>query len=142
MKRILALAGGLGLSLLVLGAPLLGQDAGSGPGPAQKDGFFRQYVPGLLARTNYEAPSTGRYRIALWDLLVGPGKTSQPVKLPGGAVIEVRSGAGRATIDGQAREISGGATFAVDQGSSLALANTRDDLGLALRVTLISVRAP
>ena len=84
----------------------------------------------------------GPYRIALWDLLVGPGMASEPVKMPGGAVVEVRSGTGRAVIDGQAREISGGVTFVVHEGSSLALSNGRDDLALALRVTLISVGAP
>lgn len=112
------------------------------PPPAQRDGLFHQYAPGLLARVNYEADSTGRYRIALWDLLVGPGKASDPVRLPGGAVVEVRSGRGRATIDGQARDITGGATFVVHQGSTLALTNGRDDLALSLRVTLISARVP
>ena len=112
------------------------------PAPSQRDGIFRQYAPGLLARVNYQADATGRYRVAIWDLLVGPGRTSEPVNLPGGAVVEVRSGSGRAVIDGQAREITGGATFVVNEGSSLALANGHDDLALALRVTLISAVAP
>lgn len=107
---------------------------------AQPDqtGMFRQYAPGLLARVNYQSDATGRWRVAIWDLLVGPGKTSDAVRLPGGAVIEVRAGAGRAVVDGKPREISGGMTFAVDEGSSLALANGSSDAALALRVTLIA----
>ena len=141
MTRCLAILVDLGLALLLV-APLAGQAVAPTTAPARRDGFFRQYAPGLLARVNYQADSTGRYRIELWDLLVGPGKASEPVKLPGGAVVEVRSGRGRAVIDGQAREIAGGVTFVVHQGSSLALTNGRDDLALALRLTLISVRTP
>jgi hypothetical protein len=133
MIRRLIILVGIGLAL----RPLEGQRVA--PPPPQRDGMFRQYAPGLLARVNYQAEVAGRYRAALWDLLVGPGKTSEPVKLPGGAVIEVRSGSGRAVIDSQARQISGGTTFIVDEGSSLALANGNNDLALALRVTLISV---
>jgi hypothetical protein len=137
MARGLKVLAGVGLALLLV-VPLTGQAVAPVVAPSQHPGFFRQYAPGLLARVNYEAPPGGRHRVALWDLLVGPGKASDPVKLPGGAVVEVRSGSGRAVIDGQAREIAGGATFVVHQGSSLALANGRDDLALALRVTLIS----
>jgi hypothetical protein len=110
--------------------------------PTQAEGMFRQYAPGLLARVNYQADAPGQYRVALWDLLVGPGKTADAVKLPGAAVVEVRSGSGRAVIDSKARDITGGATFAVDEGSSLALANGSSELALALRVTLISARTP
>jgi len=110
---------------------------------AQPDqtGMFRQYAPGLLARVSYQSDAGGRWRVAIWDLLVGPGKTSDAFRLPGGAVIEVRSGGGRAIIDGKPREISGGTTFAVDEGSSLALANGSNELALALRVTLIAAGA-
>lgn len=138
MIRRLAILVGIGVTLAQ--APHL-QGQAVAPTPTQRDGIFRQYGPGLLARVNYQTDSTGGYRIELWDLLVGPAKTSEPVKLPGGAVVEVRSGSGRAVIDGQAREITGGATFVVHQGSSLVLTNGRDDLALALRVTLISLGA-
>jgi mannose-6-phosphate isomerase-like protein (cupin superfamily) len=101
--------------------------------------MFRQFAPGLLARVNYQADTAGAYRVALWDFLVGPGKRMEaPVALPGGGVFEVRSGTGRIEIDGIARDLRGGATFVVHQGSRFALSNGRDDIALALRVTLIS----
>src|SRR5262245_22441390 len=119
----------VGIGVVLAHAPQLQGQAVS-PLPDQRDGFFHQYGPGLLARINYQADSADGYRIALWDLLVGPGKSSEPVKLPGGSVVEVRSGSGRALIDGQAQRITSGATFVVHEGSSLALANDRDDLAL------------
>ena len=109
--------------------------------PADQTGMFRQYAPGLLARVNYQADAEGRWRVAIWDLLVGPGRTSDAVKLPGGAVVEVRAGSGRAIVDGNPREIAGGVTFAVDEGSSLTLANGNTEVALALRVTLITAGA-
>jgi len=141
MTRCLRILGGFGFALLLV-APLPGQAVAPTPAAAREDGFFRQYAPGLLARVNYQVDSSGPYRIALWDLLVGPGKASEPIKLPGGAVVEVRSGSGRAIIDGKVREVAGGVTFVVHQGSSLALTNGRNDLALALRVTLVSLKAP
>jgi hypothetical protein len=135
MGRRLVILVGIGLALSQTSQP---HGQVTTPPPVQRDGTFRQYGPGLLARVNYQTDSPSGYRIELWDLLVGPAKTSEPVKLPGGAVVEVRSGSGRALVDGQAREITGGATFVVHQGSSLALTNSRDDLALALRATVIS----
>ena len=108
-----------------------------------RDGLFHQYAPGLLARVNYQADSTGSLRVAIWDLLVGPGKRmAAPVTLPGGAVFEVRSGAGRIDLDGVAQEIRGGAAFAVHQGTRFALTNGSTEAALALRVTLISAGGP
>ena len=111
--------------------------------PARRDVMFRQFAPGLLARVNYQADTAGAYRVALWDLLVGPGKRMEaPVALPGGGVFEVRSGTGRIEIDGVARDLRGGATFVVHQGSRFALSNSRDDAALAIRVTLIAPASP
>ncbi len=103
--------------------------------------IFHQYAPGLLARINVVADS-GATRIAQWDLLVGPGMTSAPATLPGGAVFEVRAGQGRVTLDDTPREIRAGETFVVHEGGRFAFVNGRTDLGLALRVILLSRRAP
>jgi hypothetical protein len=128
--------------LLAVGLVVHGQQPTPAAPAEPVVGMFRPFAPGLLTRVSYTAPTTGRYRVAIWDLLVGPGKACDAVKLPGGAVIEVRSGRGHATIDGQARALTGGATFVVNEGSSFALSNRRDDLALALRATLISWGGP
>ena len=110
---------------------------------APPPGMFHQYAPGLLARINYQVDTAGAYRVAIWDLLVGPGKRmDSTATLPGGAVFEVRSGTGRIEIDGVARELKGGAAFVVHQGSRFALANGQADAALALRVTVIGARKP
>jgi hypothetical protein len=127
-------------ALALLFTPALSAQVTAPPPPA---GMFRQYAPGLLARINYQADTAGAYRVAIWDLLVGPGKRmAGPVSLPGGAVLEVRSGTGRVEIDGVARELRGGVTFVVHQGSRFALANGQDETALALRATVIGARAP
>ncbi len=125
------------IGALCLASPLAAQ--ARAPVPAQRDGMFRQFAPGLLARINYQADSAGPYRIAIWDLLVGPGqRMTAPATLPGGAVLEVRTGTGRIEIDGAVRELRGGGAFVVHQGSRFVITNGREDAALAIRVTLIA----
>src|SRR5229473_5249580 len=83
--------------------------------PARQEprGILRQYAPGLLVRTSYVAESSAAYRVEIWDLVVGPGKTSAAVKLPGGAVLEVRAGSGTVVIQGKRREFRPGAVFTI-----------------------------
>jgi hypothetical protein len=127
------------LLTLALASPVSAQVSA----PDTGDVMFRQFAPGLLARVNYQTDSAGAYRVAIWDLLVGPGKMMEsPVALPGAGVFEVRSGSGRIEVDGKARDLRGGITFAVDQGSRFALSNGRDDAALAIRVTLIAAVSP
>ena len=98
---------------------------------------YQQLVPGLLARTRFVAPATAERRVELWDLLVGPGKRSAPVTLPGGAVLEVRGGSGRITIGDKHQELRTGTTLSVADGTSFQLANARNDLGLSIRATVV-----
>ena len=103
---------------------------------------FRQLVPGLLVRTRVAAAAPANRRAELWDLLVGPGKRSAPVTLPGGAVIEVRGGSGRIAIGGREQELRSGTTLAIPDGASFELINARDDVGLSIRATIIIGRRP
>jgi hypothetical protein len=132
-------------ALIVLAWSLacVGPTAGQTRPDTTRDGFFHQYAPGLLARVNYQSDSTGPYRVAIWDLLVGPGKRMEtPLSLPGGAVFEVRSGTGRIELDGTARELRAGSTFAVHQGTRFVLINAQKEVPLALRVSLIAAGRP
>jgi gentisate 1,2-dioxygenase len=98
---------------------------------------YKQYSPGLLAQTAYVAPNTGRHAVEIWDLMVGPGKKSEPATLPGAAVFEVRSGAGIITAAGRRREVKSGATLAVNEGESFAIENRTPDGALMIRATVI-----
>jgi hypothetical protein len=121
--------------------PTAAQVAGD---PAQRQrpatAMYRQLVPGLLARTRIAADAPRDRRVELWDLLVGPGKRSDSVTLPGGVVLEVRAGSGRIIIAGRERELRPGSTLAIADGTPFVLVNGRDDLGLSLRATVISAR--
>jgi hypothetical protein len=128
--------GAKGLGLLP-GAPTTGV-AYSTTRPANP---FRQYAPGLMARTLYSVASGAGYRIEVWDLMVGPGRTADSVSLPGGFVSEVRYGGGILAVGGKTQEIRLGATFSISEGSAFRLEN-RSDLPLVLRGHLFTAHQP
>jgi hypothetical protein len=102
---------------------------------------FHQYAPGLMARTLYSAPSGAGYRVEVWDLMVGPGRTADSVSLPGGAVFEVRNGSGVLRTGVKPQDITLGATFSISEGSAFRLEN-RSDLPLVMRVHLFTTHQP
>ena len=99
---------------------------------------YRQLVPGLLARSRFSTDATNGRRVELWDLLVGPNGRSAATTLPGGAVLEVRGGAGRIVIADKEQELRSGATLSLPEGTPFQLVNTRADLGLSIRATIIA----
>ena len=119
-------------------APGATQIAQGGRPPHVQDlSSFRQAVPGLLVRTRFVAKAgTGR-QVELWDLLIGPGRRSDRVRLPGPAVLEVRGGAGAVLINQKRQDLRAGASLAIPEGASVLFANARNDLGLDLRVTIV-----
>ncbi len=126
------------LATLAAGAvapPVLAQATDSTPASQ-----FRQFAPGILARTAYVVTASGPYRVELWDLLVGPGRQSEAEMLKGGAVFEVRAGSGRIELDGKSQELRPGMTFAVPQGVRFAIHNRRDDLGISIRAVVVAAR--
>ena len=98
---------------------------------------FRQFVPGLLVRERFVTEAGPGRRVALWDLLIGPGMRGAPATLPGGAVLEVRAGTGDIVIGDKKRSLRPGASLAVPEGVSLRFVNARRDLGFALRATIV-----
>jgi hypothetical protein len=100
--------------------------------------MFRQAVPGLLMRARFTADVGSGERVLLWDLLVGPGQQAKRVRLPGPAVLEVRGGTGVVLIDKVRRDLRPGASLSIPEGASLLFANARRDLGLDVRVTIVT----
>jgi hypothetical protein len=105
--------------------------------PDAQQNPFKQYAPGLLARTIYKADQTGDLEVEIWELLVGPGKKSEAAKLPGAAVAEVRAGEGMVTIGEKRRDLKSGTGFSIDDGEAFQIENNSKEEGLALRVVLI-----
>jgi len=108
--------------------------------PPKPVGLYEQYAPGLLARKAYTADPVGKYSVELWDLLVGPGMKNEGATLPGGAVIEVRSGSGDAVIDGKSQKIKIGSVFSVAEGVKFSLINSDKENPLSMRAVVIRTR--
>src|SRR5947209_4045022 len=76
-------------------------------GQAESPELFQQRVPGLLGRTLFKT-DVGALKIEVIDLLVGPEKTSEPISLNGGALLDVQAGEAILTINGTVQPIKPG----------------------------------
>jgi hypothetical protein len=97
---------------------------------------YVQAAPGLLSRLVFEAPGPVGMHIEVRDLLIGPAKRAENIKLPGTQVAEVRAGSGTVSIDGQRQEIKPGSTFAIPDGKSFTVENTTNE-AIQIRVHII-----
>lgn len=102
---------------------------------------YQQLVAGLLVRTRFVVEAGPNRRVEVWDLLIGPGMRSDATQLPGGVVIEVRGGSGQVVIGDRSQELRPGATLAIPDRTSVQFVNGRNDLGLAIRATLVIGRS-
>jgi len=125
--------------------PLRGQEVESQPIPespktperlvaGEPRNAFKQLVPGLLVRTRYVAE--GRPAVEIWDLLVGPGRKSEKARLPGAAVLEVRSGRGLLRA-AKPVELRIGSARALAEDEEFTLVNTDPEAPLILRATVL-----
>jgi hypothetical protein len=105
--------------------------------PDAQQNPFKQFAPGLMARTIYKAEQTGDLDIEIWEMLVGPGKKSEPARLPGAGVAEVRSGTGVATIGEKREELKSGTGFSIPEGATVQFENSSQEEGLSLQVVLV-----
>lgn len=137
------LCGAVALLLGICAADAAAQPGpGAGKPPPGRD-TFHQYAEGLLVRPVFASDSAGAYRVEVWDLLVGPGMRSAEVRLPGGAVCEVRAGSGVLRREGgRDLQLAPGATFTLSEGARFVVANGRDDLGLSIHAVIVSRREP
>jgi hypothetical protein len=132
MKRLMTLVVVVVLAALsvAIGAQVAAPRSTAPPG-------YRQLVSGLLARSRFTVDAPGGRRVELWDLLVGPGLKSAEATLPGAAVLEVRGGSGQIVVGGKPQDLRAGATLSVPERTSFQVVNTRTDLGLSIRATVI-----
>lgn len=105
---------------------------------------YAESAPGVLTRSVFNNAAelsavAGGLSIEVRDLLVGPGKQTQSFSLPGGAVLETRSGNGIARVGAEAHNLETGTTLAVAEGSSFSLENA-DETPLNIRAFIISAR--
>jgi hypothetical protein len=98
---------------------------------------YKQYAPGLLARTAYKSERAGGLTVEMWDMLVGPGQKSATASLPGGGVVQIRSGVGSITVNGKAQDGKTGTSFPIPEGQSFQVSNGSAEEALILRVIVV-----
>jgi hypothetical protein len=95
---------------------------------------YRQFAEGLLVREVYT--TRDRVVVDIWDLMVGPGKTSAPASLPGSVVLEVRSGSG-SLVQGDRREaLRLGTVLSLPAQARFSLTNASRTQPLVLRAII------
>lgn len=108
--------------------------------PAAPEPLYRQYAAGLLTRSVYS--TRDHVIVELWDLMVGPGKSSDPATLPGSAILEVRTGAGTLEHSGQRNKLQLGATATIPAETKFRLMNASRTEPLVLRAIIIKPLTP
>lgn len=139
-----ASAGAADMSSLQVAAPSQRQGAAiSGtpvtparPAKLANQDQYRALAPGLLVRTRFRG-GKGIEAIQLWDLMLGPGKTSGQVRLPATAILEVRSGTGSMSVSGKTEELRIGQFVTVQDQAELVLSNHDKDAPLIVRATIL-----
>src|SRR6478735_5890743 len=89
-------------------------------------GNFEETTPGLLSRNVFKTEA-GNTTVEIIDLLVGPGKSSEPIVLTGGAL-----------LDGKAQSVQPGQVVSLAQNQRIAIDNSRAQRSFVARLVLMS----
>ncbi len=111
--------------------------------PAAVEGgqnLFQQQAPGLLVRREYRSEDAGPVLVEVWDLLVGPGKSSEPFALPGAAVITIRSGNGVMRAGDNDHEMRMGSSVSIPDGAPVSFDNSKGRTAIAAQAILVTKR--
>jgi hypothetical protein len=99
--------------------------------------LYKSAGKNLLERAVYETAGPPGVGIELRDLFVIPGTSEQNVSLPGAAILQVLSGAGKIAIAAKSETLALGTTLTVNPGESLAL-ESRGSEPLILRAWIFT----
>jgi hypothetical protein len=97
---------------------------------------FEPSGSGVAERTVYFAPSDEGYAVEVRDFLVSPEQPEAKLALAGAAVLEVRQGAGEATVRERRIGLRPGIVFTADAGEALRV--TARGEPLTLRTWIVS----
>jgi hypothetical protein len=107
-------------------------------GQADAPGNFQEMVPGLLGRTVFKTDAKD-IRIEIMDILVGPGKASEPIVLKSGALLDVQGGEAVLIVDGKPHRVKpGGNAVSFAQGQTIMIDNRIAPRSLVARLILFS----
>jgi hypothetical protein len=104
---------------------------------ADAPGSYQESAPGLLTRSVFKA-AAGSTTVEIIDLLVGPGKSSEPIVLAGGALLDAQGGSATLLVDGKGQNIQPGQVVSLAQGQQIAIDNSRGPRSFVARLVLLS----
>ena len=100
---------------------------------------YAALTTGLYARQIVAAAAPhDDYSVQVWSLLVAPKTTTGKAKLPGAAVLGLRSGSVEILTGGSKTRLKPGGTAAVAEGASLRIVNSQDSQAAQLRAIVLT----
>ncbi len=102
---------------------------------------YEKYAEGLYARRVYRTvhPTAG-YVVEVWGLLIGPGKKTEGVTLPGVATLLVRSGRAAVAIGDSRHTLGLGSSLLLSAGQKVSIVNLDADRPVSIRAVIITIR--
>ena len=126
-----------GTVLMLAASILLTIDVGELFAQSAAPGNFEETTPGLLSRNVFKTEA-GNTTVEIIDLLVGPGKSSEPIVLTGGALLDVQGGSATLLVDGKAQSVQPGQVVSLAQNQRIAIDNSRAQRSFVARLVLMS----
>ena len=80
------------------------------------------------------------YVVEEWGLLVGPGKKTDTVALPGAAVLIVRTGSALLVLGDQKQEIRLGSSVLIPENQKFSLSNLDSERPVSIKAVIIQGR--
>ncbi len=102
---------------------------------------YKKYATGLYARQVFQTIGPSQdYSIEEWGLLVGPGKKTEGVTLPGAAVLIVRTGSGVIAIGEQKQEFRLGSSLLIPEDQKFSIVNANRDQPVSIKAVIVKGR--
>jgi mannose-6-phosphate isomerase-like protein (cupin superfamily) len=129
----------LALSLLMPSVPAGAQQVPAPRLTTEEQGpKYEKYAEGLYTRRVFQAVSpTKDYSVEIWGLLVGPGRKTAAVTLPGAATLVVRSGRAVVMVGSSRRELELGGSLLVPEGQRFSITNPDAQRPISIRAVVI-----
>lgn len=101
--------------------------------------MYRGADPGWVERGVYRSESDAKVSVEISDVLIGPGRAVVLKAMTTGALLEVKAGIAKISIDQKPQRISPGMVLSVDEGQALSIDNTRGRRPFVARLIRISL---
>lgn len=99
---------------------------------------YEKFAEGLYARRVFQAVSPGKdYRVEEWGLLIGPGKKTEVVTLPGAATLVVRTGHAVLTIGDKKQELRLGSSLLIPEDQKFSIVNTDKERPVSIQAVIV-----